>query len=189
MIGSNNEHLAGADAITDSNHAAGRARPPQPGNGLDVPGATLRPMPVKLDNVGIAVRDLDAAIAFFTDLGLTVLGSARISGEWADTAVGLDGNTADIAVLQTPDGNGRIEMFQYVHPDAIEVEPVQPNTIGMHRVCLTVDNIDAALEIAARHGCHPLRGVATYEDVYKLTYLRGPSGILVMFAEELKKED
>jgi hypothetical protein len=69
---------------------AGRARRPQPGNGLDVPGATLRPMPVKLDNVGIAVRDLDAAIAFFTDLGLTVLGSARISGEWADTAVGLD---------------------------------------------------------------------------------------------------
>ena len=156
---------------------------------LDVPGATLRPMAVKLDNVGIAVRDLDAAIAFFTDLGLKVLGSARISGEWADTAVGLDGNTADIAVLQTPDGNGRIEMFQYVHPDAIEVEPVQPNTIGMHRVCLTVDNIDAALEIAARHGCHPLRGVATYEDVYKLTYLRGPSGILVMFTEELKKED
>ena len=146
-------------------------------------------MPVKLENVGIAVRDLDAAIAFFTDLGLTVLGRARISGEWADTAVGLDGNTADIAVLQTPDGNGRIEMFQYVHPDAIEVEPVQPNTIGMHRVSFKVDNIDAALEIAARHGCHPLRGVATYEDVYKLTYLRGPSGILVMFAEELKKED
>ena len=80
-------------------------------------------MPVKLDNVGIAVRDLDAAIAFFTDLGLTVLGRARISGEWADTAVGLDGNTADIAVLQTPDGNGRIEMFQYVHPDAIESSP------------------------------------------------------------------
>jgi glyoxylase I family protein len=145
-------------------------------------------MPVKLDNVGIAVHDLDAAIAFFTDLGLTVLGSARISGEWADTAVGLDGNTADVAMLQTPDGNGRIEMFQYVHPDAIEVEPAQPNTIGMHRVCLTVDNIDAALEIAARHGCHPLRGVATYEDVYKLTYLRGPSGILVMFAEELKRK-
>jgi glyoxylase I family protein len=59
----------------------------------------------------------------------------------------------------------------------------------MHRVSFKVDNIDAALEIAARHGCHPLRGVATYEDVYKLTYLRGPSGILVMFAEELKRED
>ncbi|HYH26927.1 MAG TPA: VOC family protein [Blastococcus sp.] len=145
-------------------------------------------MPIRLDNVGIAVRDLEAAIAFFTDLGLTVLGRARISGEWAATAVGLDGNTADIAVLQTPDGHGRIEMFQYVHPEAIEAEPVRPNTIGMHRVAFTVDDIDAALEIAARHGCHPLRGVATYEDVYKLTYLRGPSDILVMFAQELQKD-
>src|SRR3712207_7606191 len=112
-------------------------------------------MPIRLDNVGIAVRDLEAAIAFFTDLGLTELGRARISGEWADTAVGLDGNTADIAVLQTPDGGGRIEMFEYVHPEAIEAEPVQPNTIGMHRVAFTVDDIDAALEIAARHGCSP----------------------------------
>ncbi len=145
-------------------------------------------MPIRLDNVGIAVRDLEAAIAFFTDLGLTVLGRARISGEWADIAVGLDGNTADIAVLQTPDGHGRIEMFQYVHPQAIEAGPVQPNTIGMHRVAFAVDDIDAALEIAARHGCHPLRGVATYEDVYKLTYLRGPSDILVMVAEELRKD-
>ncbi|MER7457947.1 VOC family protein [Micromonospora sp. NPDC126480] len=146
-------------------------------------------MSIRLDNVGIAVRDLETAVAFFTDLGLTVLGRARISGEWADTAVGLDGNTADIAVLQTPDGNGRIELFQYVNPDAIEAEPVQPNTIGMHRVCFAVDNIDAALEVAARHGCQPLRGVATYEDVYQLTYLRGPSDILVMFAEELQKAD
>ncbi|HYO32015.1 MAG TPA: VOC family protein, partial [Nocardioidaceae bacterium] len=75
------------------------------------------------------------------------------------------------------------------HPEAIEAEPVQPNTIGMHRVAFTVDNIDAALEVAAEHGCHPLRGVAIYEDVYKLTYLRGPSDILVMFAEELQKAD
>ena len=145
-------------------------------------------MPIRLDNVGIAVRDLEAAIAFFTDLGLTVLGRQRVSGEWAATAVGLDGNTADIAVLQTPDGGGRIEMFQYVRPEAIEAEPVQPNTIGMHRVAFAVDDIDAALEIAARHGCHPLRGVATYEDAYKLTYLRGPSDILVMFAEELERD-
>ena len=146
-------------------------------------------MPIRLENVGIAVRDLEATIAFFTDLGLTVLGRARISGEWAETAVGLAGNTADIAVLQTPDGNGRIELFQYVYPEAIEAELVQPNTIGMHRVAFTVDDIDAALEVAARHGCYPLRGVATYEDVYKLTYLRGPSGILVMFSEELQKAE
>jgi len=144
-------------------------------------------MSIKLDNVGIAVRDIEAAISFFTDLGLTVVGRDTVSGEWADTAVGLDGNHAKIAVLQTPDGQGRLEFFEYIHPAAIETEPTLPNEIGMHRVAFSVDDIDAALEIAARHGCHPLRGVAGYEDIYKLTYLRGPSGILVMLAEELKK--
>lgn len=144
-------------------------------------------MPIKLENVAIAVRDLDATIAFFTDLGLTVLGRDTISGEWADTTVGLDGNHVKIAMLQTPDGHGRLELFEYIHPDAIETEPTQPNEIGMHRVAFSVDDLDDALEIAARHGCRPLRGVATYEDVYKLTYVRGPSGIIVMLAEELNK--
>ena len=148
---------------------------------------SVQRMPIKLENVGIAVRDLEAAIAFFTDLGLTVLGRDTVSGEWTDTAVGLDGNHANIAMLQTPDGNGRLELFEYIHPDAIETEPTRPNEIGMHRVAFSVDDIDEALEIAARHGCHPLRGVATYGDVYKLTYVRGPSGIIVMLAEELKK--
>ena len=119
-------------------------------------------MPIKLENVGIAVRDLEATIAFFTDLGLTVLGRDTVSGEWTDTAVGLDGNHANIAMLQTPDGNGRLELFEYIHPDAIETEPTRPNEIGMHRVAFSVDDIDEALQIAARHGCHPLRGVATY---------------------------
>jgi glyoxylase I family protein len=144
-------------------------------------------MPIKLENVGIAVQDIEAAVAFFTDLGLTVLGTDTVSGEWADTAVGLDGNHAKIAMLQTPDGTGRLELFEYIHPDAIETEPTLPNHIGMHRVAFSVDDLDEALEIAGRHGCHPLRGVATYEDVYKLTYLRGPSGILVMLAQDLTK--
>ncbi|MRJ76176.1 VOC family protein [Aeromicrobium sp. SMF47] len=144
-------------------------------------------MPIRLENVGIAVRDLEAAIAFFTDLGLTVLGRDTVSGEWADTAVGLDGNHVRIALLQTPDGEGRLELFEYIHPDAIETEPTRPNEIGMHRVAFSVDDIDAALDIAARHGCHPLRGVATYRDIYKLSYIRGPSGILVMLAEDLTK--
>lgn len=142
-------------------------------------------MPTRLDNVGIAVRDIEAAIAFFTDLGLTLLGRDRVSGEWAATAVGLDGNTADIAVLQTPDGHGRIELFQYVRPDAIETDPVQPNTIGMHRVALAVDDIDAAVEIVRKHGGDVLRGIARYEDLYRLTYVRGPSDILVMLAQAL----
>lgn len=144
-------------------------------------------MPIKLENVAIAVRDLDATIAFFTDLGLTVIGRDTVSGEWTDTAVGLDGNHAKIAMLQTPDGQGRLELFEYLHPAAIETEPTLPNEIGMHRVAFSVDDLDAALEIAARHGGHPLRGVATYEDLYRLTYIRGPSGIIVMLAEDLRK--
>lgn len=144
-------------------------------------------MVIKLENIGVAVRDIDEAIAFFTDLGLTVVGRDTIRGEWADTAVGLDGNHAKIAVLQTPGGQGQIELFEYIHPDANEMPPTRPNDLGMHRIAFSVDDIDAALEIAAKHGCFPLRGVATYADIYKLTYLRGPSGILVMLAQELKK--
>lgn len=142
-------------------------------------------MSIRLENVAIAVRDLEATIAFFTDLGLTVIGRDEVSGEWTDTAVGLDGNHAKIAMLETPDGHGRLELFEYIHPDAIETEPTLPNEIGMHRVAFSVDDIDEALAIAAKHGCVPLRGVANYQDVYKLTYLRGPSGILVMLAQDL----
>jgi len=144
-------------------------------------------MAIKLENVGIAVRDLEATISFFTDLGLTVIGRDTVSGEWTDTAVGLDGNHAKIAMLQTPDGHGQLELFEYIHPDAIETEPTRPNEIGMHRVAFSVDNIDDALAIAAKHGCFPLRGVATYQDIYKLSYVRGPSGIIVMLAEDLTK--
>jgi len=148
----------------------------------------MTPMPIKLENVGIAVRDLEATIAFFTDLGLTVIGRDEVSGEWTDTAVGLDGNHARIAMLQTPDGHGQLELFEYIHPAAIETEPTVANEIGMHRVAFSVDNIEESLEIAAQHGVFPLRGVANYQDVYKLTYLRGPSGILVMLAQDLTKK-
>ena len=144
-------------------------------------------MTIKLENVGIAVRDMEAAIAFFTDLGLTVIGRDEVRGEWTDTAVGLDGNHAKVAMLAAPDGSGRLELFEYVHPAAIETEPTLPNEIGMHRVAFSVDDLDAALKVAARHGCLPLRGVANYRDLYRLTYLRGPSGILVMLAQDLTK--
>ena len=145
-------------------------------------------MTIRFENVGIAVRDLEATIAFFTDLGLTVVGRDTVSGDWVETAVGLDGNHAKIALLRTPDGDGVIELFEYVHPEAIETEPTRPNAIGMHRMAFSVDDLDAALEIAARHGCRPLRGVATYEDAYRLTYVRGPSGIIVMLAQQLTQE-
>ncbi|WP_165070430.1 VOC family protein [Marisediminicola senii] len=144
-------------------------------------------MAITLENVGITVRDLEATIAFFTDLGLTVVGRDTVSGEWADTAVGLDGNHTNIAMLQTSDGHGRLELFEYIHPEAIEFNPTRPNEIGMHRVAFSVDSIDEALKIAESHGCRPLRGVAIYQDVYKLAYIRGPSGIIVMLAEDLTK--
>jgi catechol 2,3-dioxygenase-like lactoylglutathione lyase family enzyme len=144
-------------------------------------------MGIHMENVGIAVRDLEEAIAFFTDLGLSVLGTDTVQGEWADTAVGLDGNHARIALLQTPDGHGRLELFEYIHPEAIETAPTRPHEIGMHRVAFQVDDLDEALAIAATHGCHPVRGVADYQDVYRLTYVRGPSGILVMLAQDLTR--
>jgi len=142
-------------------------------------------MVISFVNVGIAVRDLDATVAFFTDLGLRLVGRDEVSGPWADTAVGLDGNHAKVAVLQTPDG-GELELFEYLHPDAIETSPTLPHEIGTHRVACAVDDPDAALEIAAGYGCTPLRGVANYQDVYLLTYLRGPSGILLMLAQDLR---
>lgn len=142
-------------------------------------------MAIRFENVGIAVRDLEAAIAFFTDLGLTVAGRDEVRGEWADTAVGLDGNHAKIAMLSTPDGYGQLELFEYIHPQTRELGPTQPNDIGMHRVAFSVDDLDSALKIAAKHGCVPLRGIANYENIYRLTYLRGPSDIIVMLAEKL----
>jgi glyoxylase I family protein len=143
-------------------------------------------MSIRFVNVGIAVRNLDEAIAFFTDLGLTLVGRDEVSGTWADTAVGIDGNHAEIAMLQTSDG-AQLELFEYLDDLAIETEPTLPNEIGMHRVSFLVDDIEASLTTLAERGYHPLRGVATYGDVYKLTYLRGPSGILVMLAEALQK--
>lgn len=144
-------------------------------------------MAIIFENVGIAVDDIEAAISFFSDLGLEVIGRDTVSGEWADTAVGLDGNHAKIAMLQTPGGEGRLELMEYLHPDAVPQLPTVPNDIGMHRVAFSVDDIDESLAIAARHGFHPLRGVANYRDIYKLTYVRGPSGIIVMLAQDLTK--
>jgi glyoxylase I family protein len=87
----------------------------------------------------------------------------------------------------TPDGRSCLELFEYLHPEAIETHPTLPNEIGMHRVSFLVDDMDAALEIAARHGVRPLRGVANYQGMFKLSYLRGPSGIIVMLNEDLRK--
>lgn len=142
-------------------------------------------MSIDIANIGIAVEDIDATIDFFTDLGLELLGRDTVHGQWADTAVGLDGNHARIALLRVPGGTGMLELFEYIHPPAIPTAPTEPNEIGMHRIAFTVDDIEASLAVCARHGFQPLRGVATYEDAYKLTYVRGPSGTILMLAQPL----
>lgn len=85
---------------------------------------------IRMENVGIAVADIEAAISFFTDLGLNLVGRTTVRGEWADIAVGLDGNHARVAMLETPDGGGRLELFEYLHPEAIDIQPTRPDEIA-----------------------------------------------------------
>ncbi|MFF6896913.1 VOC family protein [Streptomyces hydrogenans] len=141
----------------------------------------------RMDNVGIVVEDLDAAVAFFTELGMEVEGRAEIEGLFADQAVGLDGIRSEIAMMRTPDGHGKLELARYRHPEAIgdRSHNPPPNTLGIHRVMYAVDDIDATLARLRPHGAELLGEVARYEDVYRLCYLRGPSGIILALAEEI----
>ena len=141
----------------------------------------------RMDNVGIVVEDLDTAIAFFTELGLELEGKAQIEGLWADRTVGLDGLRCDIAMMRTPDGHGRLELAKYRTPAAIGAGPLNPppNTLGLHRVMFTVDDIDDTVARLSRHGAELLGEVAQYEDSYRLCYLRGPAGIIVGLAEQI----
>ena len=142
----------------------------------------------RMDNVGIVVEDLDTAIAFFTELGLELEGKAQIEGLWADRTVGLDGLRCDIAMMRTPDGHGRLELAKYRTPAAIGAGPLNPppNTLGLHRVMFTVDDIDDTVARLSRHGAELLGEVAQYEDSYRLCYLRGPAGIIVGLAEQIR---
>ncbi|MFC8511339.1 VOC family protein [Streptomyces sp. NPDC057411] len=141
----------------------------------------------RMDNVGIVVEDLDAAVAFFTELGMEVEARAEIEGLFADRTVGLDGVRSEIAMMRTPDGHGKLELAQYRTPAAtVDGSPnPPPNTLGLHRVMFAVDDIDDTIARLGRHGAELLGQVARYEDVYRLCYLRGPSGIIVALAEEI----
>ncbi|WP_394550576.1 VOC family protein [Agromyces sp. MMS24-JH15] len=141
----------------------------------------------RMDNVAIVVDDLDAAIAFFTALGLDFEDRALIEGEFADQTVGLDGIRSEIAMMRTPDGHGRLELTRYLRPEASSPSPAvpPPNTLGLHRIMFAVDDLDATLERLRPLGGEPLRDVANYEDVYRLCYLRGPAGIIVALAERI----
>ncbi|MER5204754.1 VOC family protein [Streptomyces sp. NPDC002825] len=141
----------------------------------------------RMDNVGIVVEDLDAAVAFFTELGMEVEGRAQIEGLFADQAVGLDGVRSDMAMMRTPDGHSKLELAQYQTPAAVRdgSRNPQPNTLGLHRVMFAVDDLDDTLARLRPHGAELIGEVAQYKDIYRLCYLRGPSGIIVALAEQI----
>ena len=140
---------------------------------------------VRMDNVAIVVDDLDAAIAFFAELGLALEGRQEVEGEFADTAVGLDGIRSEIAMMATPDGHSKLELTKYNHPAVIATTPAAPNTLGLHRVMFQVEDIDDAVARLGQYGGEVLRDIAQYENTYRLCYLRGPAGIIVALAEQI----
>jgi catechol 2,3-dioxygenase-like lactoylglutathione lyase family enzyme len=141
----------------------------------------------RMDNVGIVVEDLDAAIAFFTELGMEREGEAQIEGLWADRTVGLDGVRSDIAMMRTPDGHSKLELTKYHTPAAIGTRPDNPppNTLGLHRVMFAVDDIEDVVARLRTHGAELVGELAQYKDSYRLCYVRGPEGIIVALAEQL----
>ncbi len=150
--------------------------------------STLASMALKrMDNVGIVFEDLKAAIAFFTELGLSVEGEMSVEGKWVDKCVGLEGVRTDIAVMRTPDGHSKIELMQFHHPKAIAPQPRIPssNTLGMGRIMFAVDDIDDTVTRLGALGGKVLDEIVQYENAYRLCYMRGPEGIIIALAQQL----
>lgn len=141
----------------------------------------------RMDNVGIVVEDLDAAIAFFTELGLELEGRAPIEGDWADSVTGLRSMRVEIAMMRTPDGHSRIELSRFLAPPvAADHRNAPVNALGYLRVMFTVEDIDDTVARLEGCGAKLVDQVAQYEDAYRLCYIRGPEGILIGLAQELK---
>jgi catechol 2,3-dioxygenase-like lactoylglutathione lyase family enzyme len=141
----------------------------------------------RMDNVLIVVDDLDAAVAFFVELGMELEGKMPIEGRWVDRVIGLDDTRQDIAMLRTPDGHGRLELTKFHTPKAISAEPANAptNTLGIRRIMFAVDDIEDVLARLRTHGAELVGEVQQFEDSYLLCYVRGPEGILVGLAEQL----
>ena len=142
---------------------------------------------LRMDNVLIVVDDLEAAIAFFAELGLELEGETTVEGPSVDRVVGLDGVRSDIAMMRTPDGHGRLELDKFHTPPAVRAEPADApvNTLGIRRIMFAVDDIEDVLARLRAHGAELVGEVVQYEDSYRLCYVRGPEGIMIALAQPL----
>src|SRR5581483_1785992 len=141
----------------------------------------------RMDNVLIVVDDLEAATAFFAELGMELEGQTQVEGDFVDRTVGLDGVRADIAMMRTPDRHGRVELTKFHTPPAVRSEPsnAPANTLGIRRIMFAVDDIDDVVSRLRRHGAELVGEIAQYENIYRLCFLRGPEGIIIGLAEKL----
>ena len=142
-----------------------------------------------MDNVGIVVEDIDAAIEFFTELGLTLEGRMPIEGEWAGRVTGVRGQRVEIAMMRTPDGHGRLELSRFDAPAIASDHRTAPvNSLGYLRVMFAVEDIDDTLARLSKVGATVVDEVVNYQDIYRLCYIRGPEGILIGLAEQLVQQ-
>jgi catechol 2,3-dioxygenase-like lactoylglutathione lyase family enzyme len=148
---------------------------------------SLANVALRLDNVGLVVEDLDAAIEFFRELGLELEGRGLVEGEWAGRVTGLGDQRVEIAMMRTPDGHGRLELSRFLTPQVVADHRNAPvNALGYLRVMFAVDDIDDTLDRLVEHGAHLVSSdVVQYETAYRLCYVRGPEGILIGLAQEL----
>lgn len=143
---------------------------------------------LRMDNVSIIVDDLDAVIAFFTELGMELEARMPVEGPWVDNCIGLDHVQAEIAMMRTPDGHGQVELSRFRRPAAIGREPkhAPANTLGLGRIMFAVTDLDDAVARLRRHGAELVREIVQYEDVYRLCYVRHPEGFVLGLAEALR---
>jgi catechol 2,3-dioxygenase-like lactoylglutathione lyase family enzyme len=141
----------------------------------------------RMDNVLIVVDDLEAAKAFFAELGMELEGEATNEGPWVDRVVGLKDVRCDLAMMRTPDGHGRLELAKFHTPPAVRAEPesAPANALGIRRIMFAVDDIDDVVARLRSHGAELVGEIAQYEDLYRLCFLRGPEGIIIGLAEQL----
>ncbi|MBK8902694.1 MAG: VOC family protein [Anaerolineaceae bacterium] len=140
----------------------------------------------RMDNVGIVIEDIDAAIEFFTELGLKLEGRGMVEGEWAGRVTGLGSQRVEVAMMVTPDGHSRLEISRFLTPAVIADHRKAPvNALGYLRVMFAVEDIDDTLARLGKRGAELVGEVVQYEDMYRLCYIRGPEGILIGLAEQL----